>query len=294
MSKVKIGKFSQERGLAMDYQEYINNRSVVVQPIGFTVENTDMNPILFQFQKDIIKWSLRTGRTLLAESCGLGKGPQLMEWCKQVSKFTDKPVIMFAPPGVKTQFKYEAEKFGYGVNIINEESDVANGTNITNYERLIKTERVTLSHYPQYRLSYADYDPIEIKRSGDWVEVERFRFNPKQFGGIALDEGSILKDFAAKTRERLTRFAELGKIMFRVAGTATPAPNDYEELMQYAEFLGIMTVFQCRALFFIQKDNQSSQYKIKDWAWGDFWKWVASWAVMIQKPGEICHCDCHD
>lgn len=273
------------------YQDYMRKRSATFDPIGFTVEDSDLNPALFQFQKDIVKWSLRTGRTLLGQACGLGKGPQLMEWCQQVSRHTGKPVIMFAPPGVKTQFKYEAAKFGYTVNVVNEESELVTGTNITNYERLIKTERIKPDDIAVYFEQYQNYDPIESKRTSDWVEIERFRFDPRQFGGIALDEGSILKDFGAKTRERLTRFAELGEIPFRVAGTATPAPNDYEELMQYAEFLGIMTVFQCRAIFFIQKDNQSSKYKIKDWAWTRFWEWVASWAVMIQKPSDLGYPD---
>jgi len=275
----------------IEYEQYLQNKTLANNIRGFKVEAQDINPLLFTYQNDIVRWALRIGRTLLGENCGLGKGPQLMEWCKQVVSHTDRPVLMFAPPGVKYQFKSEAEKFGYDVQISDNEADIINGINVTNYERLMMKETISIDEWEKYQTDYADYQPDELRRNGESMQVERFRFNPSQFAGLALDEASILKHFNAKTRERLTRFAEIGGIMFRVCGTATPAPNDYDELLNYAEFLGIMAGFQARAMFFIQDGNTTNKYRLKDWARKDFWKWVASWAVMIQSPGDLGYDD---
>ncbi len=275
----------------LDYKDYLQTLEIKAPEIGFHVTDDDLNPMLFDFQKDIVKWSLRIGRVLLGENCGLGKGPQLMEICKQVHLYTDQPVIMFAPPGVKTQFKYEAEKFGYEVNIANEEDQVINGTNITNYERLIKRGTITAESEVEYLDKWQAYKPEVVRKANGKITIERFRFDPAQFSGIALDEGSILKHYGAKTRARLLEFVTLGQIKYRFVGTATPAPNDYEELIQYGEFLGLMNGMQIRALFFIQDGQTSNKFRIMHHAWHKFWAWVASWSVMIQKPSDLGYPD---
>jgi hypothetical protein len=276
------------------YEEYMADKDIGDQGVGIEISKDDLNPMLFDIQKSITLWTLRKGRTLIGLNCGLGKGPIQLEFLKQVNLHTGKPVIMFCPPGVKTQFKVvEAPKFGYDVNIVNEEDEIINGINITNYERL--TVRVQIEDYERdiYFKYWKDYEPVEVKRVivyddtgkeikkkikeledqisnsnpdaflenlakekeikedvnslseqlshhivGTKIEVMRFRFNPNQFAGISLDEASVLKHHDAKTRERLTRYAR--NIPFRLCATATPAPNDFFELSNYAEFLGIM------------------------------------------------------
>jgi DNA modification methylase len=272
------------------YDEFRESKRVIDKGVGFEVPRENLNPMLFDFQKDIVLWSLRRGRTLIGLNCGLGKGPIQLEWLKQVSCYdNNKPVIMFAPPGVKTQFKYEAEKFGYSVNIIAEDEDIIDGINITNYERLVKREKIKPYELDIYFKYWSDYKPLEIKATKEYIEIERFRFNPKQFAGIALDEASILKHYGAKTRERLTRFAK--GIPFRICGTATPAPNDFMELINYVDFLGIMNGKQCRAKYFIQDGNSSNKFRIMRPAWDEFWKFVASWAIMMRSPSDLGYSD---
>lgn len=268
-----------------NYQDFLIKKRVEDTGSGFNLDRKKLNPIMFEFQKDICLWSLRKGRTLVGADCGLGKGLIELEWLKQVHLRTDKPVIMFAPPGVKTQFKYEAEKFGYEVWIVAEDNEIRNGINITNYERLIKRDKIIVSDWPRMQKEFSHYQPIELKRDIDYVYFERFRFNPELIGGIALDEASILKHYGAKTRERLTRFSK--QIPFRICGTATPAPNDFMELINYADFLGIMNGKQCRAMFFIQDGNSSNKYRIKKPAWKPFWKWMSNWSVMIKTPSDL-------
>jgi len=269
----------------MDYQEFLAQKQVKDEGNGFEVSRNDLNPMLYQWQADITLWSLRKGRVLLGLDCGLGKGPIQLELLKQTGLYTNKASIMFAPPGVKLQFAYEAEKFGYDINIVAEEEEIVNGINITNYERLMKKERIKLYEKDIYFSYWQEYNPVETKRTNEYIQVERFRFLPAQFSAISLDEASILKHYGAKTRERLTEFAK--NIPFRFCATATPAPNDHMELINYVDFLGIMNGKQCRANYFIQDGNSSNQYRIKRTVWHKWWKFVAEWAVIIRSPADL-------
>lgn len=69
-------------------------------------------------------------------------------------------------------------------------------------------------------------------------------FDPAHIGAVVLDESSILKQSDGKTRTKL--IAHFGKVPRRLACTATPAPNDPEELTNHAEFLGVSTRTGCR------------------------------------------------
>jgi DNA modification methylase len=268
------------------YEEFLEKKNVNDTGAGIEIERNLLNPMLFDFQKDVVAWALKKGRVLIGLNCGLGKGPIQLEFLKQAG---DKTII-FAPPGVKTQFKaVEAPKFGYDVNIADENEDIKPGINITNYERLIKKERIEIYEKEIYFLFWAHCEPIEIKRTDKYIQVERFRFDPRQFDGIALDEASVLKHHGAKTRERLTRFAK--NIPFRMCATATPAPNDFFELSNYAEFLGVMNGRQIKANYFIQDGNTSNVFRLKKPATEKWWKFVAEWAIIIEKPSDIGYSD---
>ncbi len=122
---------------APDYEsEFLPTRLFAPMPFGFEPDKSTFNLMLFPFQADIVAWALRKGRVLLGENCGPLPSPQLLEWGKQVSECTGKPVLMLAPPGVKAQFKYE------DVNIVQENEDTQLGINITNYQRIIVREQV--------------------------------------------------------------------------------------------------------------------------------------------------------
>jgi DNA modification methylase len=271
------------------YKEFLKKKNTNDKGSGIEINRSLLNPMLFDFQKDVTLWALKKGRVLIGLNCGLGKGPIQLEFLNQVNDNGDKRTIMFAPPGVKTQFKYEAEKFNYSINVIDDEEDIKLGINITNYERLIKRENIKSYELEIYLKYWSNYQPQVVKQLNDQYLVERFRFDPNQFSGIALDEASILKHHNAKTRERLTRFAE--NIPFRMCATATPAPNDFFELSNYAEFLGIMNGRQIKANYFIQDGNTSNSFRLKKPAVKKFWKFVAEWAIIIEKPSDIGYSD---
>lgn len=234
------------------YEDYIDTKRIVNQPSGFD-PSMPIHSGLFDFQADIVRWALRVGKAAIFEDCGLGKTFQEMEWSRHVVEHTGQSVLIFAPLGVARQTVREGAKFGYEVNLCLDGTDVKPGINITNYERLE-------------------------------------RFSPEPFAGIVLDESSILKGQFGKISKQLREFAE--PIPFRLPASATPAPNDFEELIRHAEFLGIMTESEIKALFFTQDGNSSNKFRLKGHAVEHFWEWMASWAVAVRMPSDLGYDNC--
>lgn len=110
-------------------------------------------------------------------------------------------------------------------------------------------------------------------------------FDLEQFSGLVLDESSILKSQDGKTRKAIIEAS--AKIPYRLACTATPAPNDHIELGNHAEFVGAMTMGEMLARFFVHDAAKTQDWRLKGHAVADFWRWVASWALMIRTPADI-------
>lgn len=211
-----------------------------------------LNAALFNWQADITRWALRRGRAALFEDCGLGKTPQQLEWARQVCDETSGNVLVLAPLAVSYQTKSEGEKFGIPVTVCRDQFEVKPGINVTNYEKL--------QH-----------------------------FSPKEFAGIVLDESSILKSYTGKIRTQIIE--SFSQTPYRLACTATPAPNDYMELGNHAEFLGVMSRVEMLATFFTHDGGETSKWRLKGHAENEFWKWLASWAVYIRKPSDLGYPD---
>src|SRR5579885_763013 len=126
------------------------------------------------------------------------------------------------------------------------------------------------------KITIANYEMIE-------------HFKAAEFQGIVLDESSILKSFDGKFRNQI--IDTFSATPFRLACTATPAPNDYMELGNHAEFLGALSRLEMLATFFVHNGGDTSKWRIKRHAEKDFWKWVCSWAVMMRKPSDLGYQD---
>lgn len=160
--------------------------------------------------------------------------------------------LIAAPLAVAQQFIQEAAKFGIDLSYAKNQSEVKNRITVTNYERLDA-------------------------------------FHLEQFGAVSLDESSILKSYDGKTRTWL--IDAFKNTPFRLCSSATPAPNDFMELGNHAEFLGVMTRTEMLATFFCHDGGDTSKWRLKGHAERDFWRWLCSWAVMIQKPSDIGYDD---
>lgn len=233
----------------MNYIDFINNKAITTISAGIDVPASELNPKLFDFQRDIVKWALAKGKAAIFADCGDGKTAMQLEWAEQIRRRTSGKVLVIAPLAVSEQTKREGNKFGVSVNICASQSDVsADMVNITNYEKLDK-------------------------------------FVSSEFSAVVLDESSIIKSFTGKIRNQIiTMFSQTP---YKLACTATPAPNDYMELGNHSEFLGVMTRAEMLAMYFVHDGGQTSKWRLKGHAAELFWKWLASWCVVVGDPKEL-------
>lgn len=229
------------------YADFLARKAIVDPMTGLDVV-PDLPAQMFPHQHDITSWALRRGRAALFAGTGLGKSLMELAWAQAVHNATGKNILHLAPLAVSAQMEREAQKFGIKAQVVSRQCDCAPGINITNYQKL-------------------DH------------------FDVSEFGGVILDESSILKSTDGHYRTRLIEVCQ--PIPFRLAATATPAPNDFMELGNHAEFLGIMKYTDMLATFFTHDGGDTAKWRLKGHAENEFWKWMASWAVMLRKPSDL-------
>ncbi len=237
-----------ENGNVKTYQDFLSEKVVSAQPIGFDVDLSDLNPALFDWQRVVVQWALKRGRAALFESCGLGKTLQQLEWARQIHRLAGGDVLILAPLAVSSQTVREGAKFGIEIHKCRKQSDVRPGVNIANYEMI---EHFDASH----------------------------------FDGVVLDESSILKGFTGKMRNQIC--AAFANTPYRLACTATPAPNDHMELGNHSEFLGVMPNVNMLSTWFVNDGFEAGKWRLKGHAASDFWRWVSTWAVCLSKPSDM-------
>ncbi|URQ76188.1 MAG: helicase [Candidatus Ochrobactrum gambitense] len=229
------------------YQNFLS-RKRIIDPMTGMHGSVDLPTVLKSHQNDIVRWALRRGRAAIFAGTGLGKTLMELTWAKHVTAYTGKPTLIFAPLAVAEQHISEADKFGIAANLVSFHPAEGWGVNVSNYQKM--------EH-----------------------------FDLSKFGGVVLDESSILKSTDGKYRNRLIE--ECATIPFRLAATATPAPNDFMELGNHAEFLGVMSYTDMLATFFAHDGGETQKWRLKGHAETEFWKWMASWSVMLRKPSDL-------
>jgi len=214
---------------------------------------------LYPFQRALVEWSLSAGRSLIAADCGLGKTPMELAWGQRVHEHTGKPILLLTPLAVGFQIVAEAEKFGHDA-ALSRDGKVAAPITVTNYEQLSK-------------------------------------FDPSDFGGVIADESSAIKSFEGQTREIVTEF--MRRMPYRLAGTATAAPNDWMELGTQSEALGVLGYMDMLTRFFVNDNRTATQrskfaaggrsvgFRLKGHARQPFWRWVSSWARAVRRPSDL-------
>lgn len=234
-----------------EYNDFLKTKQTAIEASGFEISENEINSLLFPFQKYCVRRALKAGRFAMFEDCGLGKTIQQLEWADKVHKHTNRPVLILAPLGVIGQTVKEGAKFGYevmelGLTVFDQ--DLKPGIYITNYDNM--------------------------------ENIDTFLF-----GGIVLDESSILKNFAGKTKQAL--IDSFKDTPYKLCCTATPSPNDTTELCNHAEFLNVMPRNEMLAMYFVHDGGSTSDWRLKGHAKQDFWDFVSTWSVMLSKPGDI-------
>lgn len=215
---------------------------------GFEVEIESLHPDLFPFQKFCLQRALKAGKYALFEDCGLGKTFQQLEWANKVAAQTYKPVLILAPLAVVGQTIKESQRF----KLLCCEWDYKNASS--------------------YGIHIANYEQLE-------------NIDCSKYGGIVLDESSILKNFEGATRNLL--IDKFKNTPYKLCCTATPSPNDPMELGNHAEFLDVMGRNEMLAMYFVHDGGETSKWRLKGHATKLFYQWVSTWAIMLNKPQDI-------
>lgn len=231
----------------MTYEDFLKQKQKQHIYSGFDVDESKLNQNLFDFQIFIVKRALKAGKYAIFADCGLGKTLMQLEWAEHVSRHTNKPVLILAPLAVSGQTIKEAEKFGLSCEKL--KSDVSGfGVYITNYEQLENID----------------------------CDV---------FGGIVLDESSILKNFEGQIKKLIIE--KFSHTPYKLACTATPSPNDPMELGNHSEFLDVMSRNEMLAMYFVHDGGETAKWRLKGHATKLFYQFVGSWAIMLNKPSDI-------
>jgi hypothetical protein len=239
------------------YKKFLETKGIKKDLQGF--KPLWMPDFLYDFQKELVDWSVRKGRSAIFADCGLGKSVMELVWAKNIVKKTKGNVLLLTPIAVGMQMLEEANKFGIKGVRRSKKGTVKGRITISNYERL---------HY----------------------------FNPSDFAGIILDESSILKNFNGVTKNRINIFVR--NIRYRLLATATAAPNDFIELGTSSEALGYLGYMDMLSKFFKNEQNncatnartrftESTKWRLKGHAHNSFWKWVTSWSRSIRYPSDM-------
>lgn len=246
----------------MKYSEFLKTKDWRSEQAGF--KPLWIPDFLFDFQKELVEWSVQKGRGALFADCGLGKSVMELVWAVNVARKTGGRVLLVTPIAVGAQMQAEAEKFGIDGVRRSRDGSIKGRIVITNYERL---------HH----------------------------FQPEDFAGFIGDESSILKCFDGKTKDAVTQFVR--KIRYRLLATATPAPNDFIELGTTSEALGYLGYVDMLMRFFQNKNHTidvkgnryrergSQLWSLKGHARDAFWRWVTSWSRSIRKPSDLGYDD---
>jgi len=235
-----------------DYESLLRSKLPRAEARGMHVSADALAPALFDYQRHCVEFALRIGSSGIYLDTGLGKTAIELAYGDAVLRFGGaKRVLMLTPLAVAQQAAREAAKLHINdVRVIRQQSDAQAGISIANYDRVLTGA-----------------------------------IDPRAWDAVILDEASVLKSFTGKTTRALIEgFAGL---RWRMAATATPAPNDHMELGQQAEFLGVMPSSEMLMRWFTADQTEMGRYRLKRHGESDFWDWMASWSRMAQSPADL-------
>lgn len=242
--------------LVLRYLQFLRDKVCGAAECGFEIDPGDIPEIFKPHQGDITQWAVRGGRRAIFAAFGLGKSfiQILIAWL--IIKKTGGRFLIVAPLGVRLEFLRDAEKLGIAIKFVRRIEECGDsGIYLTNYETV---------------------------RDG--------KLDPRLFVGASLDEASVLRGFGGtKTFREFMRLFE--GMQYKFVATATPAPNEYIELLSYAAFLEVMDVGQAKTRFFKRNPEKADELEIHPHKKREFWLWCASWAIFLQRPSDLGHSD---
>lgn len=253
----------------MTYDDFLKSKIKISQNQGFELNISEINPRLKLHNKLMVKWLVEGGKRACFASFGLHKTVTQLEAVRCIlEKIGSGSGLIVCPLSVRQEFVEDSKNIlGWNTppKFIRRASEMnGDGIYLTNYESI---------------------------RDG--------KLDPNLFKVASLDEASVLRGLGgSKTfREFMKLFtgdadpmgdrrgAEI--IKYRFVATATPSPNEYIELLAYADFLGVMDVSQAKTRFFKRDSTKADHLTLHEHKEEEFLLWVSSWALFVNIPSDI-------
>lgn len=232
------------------YRRFLEAKAPIPDEHGRTLTPGEIHPALFPHQRAIVEWAVRGGQRAIFAAFGLGKSVMQLETLRLVTPDGERALIV-CPLGVRTEFLHDAAMLDTGARFVRRTEEVDEpGIYITNYESV---------------------------RDG--------RLDVNLFTAVSLDEASVLRSYGSKTYQTFLSLFE--DVEFRFVATATPSPNRFKELIHYAGFLGVMDTGQALTRFFQRNSEKAGDLTLYAHKEEEFWLWLSSWAVFLQKPSDL-------
>ncbi len=237
------------------YADFLKNKIRLAPVSGLQVDPADVNPILKPHQRDMVVWAVRGGKRAIFAAFGLGKSVIQIEIVRLITKAAGGRALIVLPLGVRQEFRRDGQMLGVDIKFIRRIEEAGEtGVYMTNYETV---------------------------RDG--------KIDPNAFDAVSLDEASVLRSYGSKTYQ--TFLSLFDGVRYRFVATATPSPNRYKELIHYAGFLGIMDTGQALTRFFQRDSTQANNLTLYPHKEREFWLWLNSWAIFLQRPSDLGHSD---
>lgn len=242
-----------------EYMDFLKSKMVIAPTGGVDVDESEISEILKPHQRDAVMWALKGGRRAIFAAFGMGKSIIQLEWSRILHNHVGGKILIVCPLGVKQEFVRDARELLHieppvYIKNMEEAEEAEHWLLITNYERV---------------------------RDGN--------INPKWFTGTSLDEAAVLRSFGSKTyQEFLPKFRG---VKYKLVSTATPSPNKYKELIHYAGYLEIMDTGQALTRFFKRDSTKANNLTLYPHKEKEFWLWLSTWALFIQKPSDLGYDD---
>ncbi|MVA28725.1 DNA methyltransferase [Agrobacterium vitis] len=262
----------------MNYVDFLKDKVQMAPQGGFDVSLDEINPILLPHQKAMVVWACRGGRRAVFAKFGLGKSVIQIEILRIITARFGGRGLIVTPLGVRQEFRRDAHMLATG-----------------DHPRITDAQRAGLRAWQAGR---PDRIPtFEFIRSIDdaaatglymtnYETVRDGKLDPHLFDAVSLDEASCLRGFGgSKTFREFMRLFD--GVRFKFVATATPSPNQFIELLAYSAFLEIMDVGQAKTRFFKRNSEKADSLTIHPHKQREFWLWVASWALFVQKPSDL-------